>query len=121
MARLVAAYDEQEKRTDAELVATVALLLAGNETTTNLIFNATLALCRFPERRRELRFDRPNAKHLGFGEWIHICLGQFLARMAVRLKRDDSAARAAARGHKQRILAGMGTNIDGEIAGTQQL
>ena len=81
MARLVAAYDEQEKRTDAELVATVALLLAGNETTTNLIFNATLVLCRFPERRRELRFDRPNAKHLAVGEWIHICLGQFLARM----------------------------------------
>jgi cytochrome P450 len=148
--RLVAAHDEEEKLTDAELLAAVALLLlAGNETTTNLISNATLALCRFPERQRELRahpelidaaveeflrydgsvqytarratrdteirgqavkaeqmvivvlasanrdpavfdapdelrFDRPKDRHLGFGDWIHICLGQFLARMETK-------------------------------------
>ncbi len=148
--RLVAAHDEDEKLNDDELLAAVTLLLlAGNETTTNLISNATLALCRFPERQRELRahpermdaaveeflrydgsvqftsrratsdtevggqaikaeqhvivvlasanrdpsvfdapdelrFDRPKDKHLGFGDWIHICLGQFLARMETK-------------------------------------
>jgi cytochrome P450 len=148
--RLVAAHDEEEKLTDAELLAAVnLLLLAGNETTTNLISNAVLALCRFPERQRELRehpelidaaieeflrydgsvqftarraigptefhgqtiapeqhviiflasanrdpavfdepdelrFDRTGNKHLGFGNWIHVCLGQYLARMETR-------------------------------------
>ena len=148
--RLVAAHEQEDKLTDSELLAAVALLLlAGNETTTNLISNATLALCKFPERQRELRehperidaaveeflrydgsvqftsrravndaqfhgqtikagqmavvvlasanrderefdapnelrFDRPPHKHLGLGDWIHICLGQFLARMETR-------------------------------------
>jgi len=148
--RLVAAHEQEDKLTDNELLAAVTLLLlAGNETTTNLISNATLALCKFPERQRELRahpelidvaveeflrydgsvqftsrravhdtqihgqkieadqhvivvlasanrdervfdqpnelrFDRPGHKHLGFGDWIHICLGQFLARMETR-------------------------------------
>jgi cytochrome P450 len=31
-----------------------------------------------------LDFHRPKEKHLGFGDWIHICLGQFLARMETR-------------------------------------
>lgn len=148
--RLVAAHEQEEKLTDNELLAAVTLLLlAGNETTTNLISNATLALCVFPDRQRELRkhpelidaaveeflrydgsvqftsrravhdaqihgqtvkagehvivvlasanrderefdnpnalrFDRPAHKHLGLGDWIHICLGQFLARMETR-------------------------------------
>ena len=148
--RLVAAHEQEEKLTDNELLAAVTLLLlAGNETTTNLISNATLALCTFPERQRELRehpelidaaveeflrydgsvqftsriaihdaefhgqtvkagdevivvlasanrdervfdnpnelrFDRPVHKHVGLGDWIHICLGQFLARMETK-------------------------------------
>ncbi|MDA1077137.1 MAG: cytochrome P450, partial [Proteobacteria bacterium] len=32
----------------------------------------------------ELDFHRPKEKHLGFGDWIHICLGQFLARIETR-------------------------------------
>jgi cytochrome P450 len=148
--RLVAAHDDGDELTDAELLGSVnLLLLAGNETTTNLISNAVLALCRFPERQQELRdhperidaaveeflrydgsvqftvrravgpaelhgqaikpeehvvvglasanrdpavfedpdvlrFDRPGSKHLGFGNWIHICLGQYLARMETK-------------------------------------
>jgi cytochrome P450 len=27
---------------------------------------------------------RDSQRHLGFGDWIHICLGQFLARMETR-------------------------------------
>jgi len=145
--RLVAAHDQDSKLSDAEVLAGVnLLLLAGNETTTNLISNAVLALALNPEKQAELRahpdlmeaaveeflrydgsvqftlrdlrspvrihgqniaagervivllasanrdetvfshsdqldFHRPNYKHLGFGDWIHICLGQFLARM----------------------------------------
>lgn len=141
------AHDGDSKLSDAEVLGAVnLLLLAGNETTTNLISNAVLALCRFPEKQKELRdhpelidvaveeflrydgtvqftsrdllkaaefhghelqngervivllasanrdaavFDHPDEldfhrskdKHLGFGDWIHICLGQFLARM----------------------------------------
>ncbi|MCZ6618765.1 MAG: cytochrome P450 [Gammaproteobacteria bacterium] len=148
--RLVAAQDEESKLSDDEVLAGVnLLLLAGNETTTNLISNAVLALTRFPDRQRELRahpelitnaveeflrydgsvqftirtltkpaefygqelevgarlvivlasanrderiypnpdqldFHRPKGKHLGLGDWIHICLGQFLARMETR-------------------------------------
>ena len=148
--RLVAAHDDESKLSDDEVLAGVnLLLLAGNETTTNLISNAVLALTRFPERQAELRehpelidaaieeflrydgsvqftlrsltspaefhghtiekgesvvillaaanrdprvfpdpdsldFHRPKEKHLGFGDWIHICLGQFLARMETR-------------------------------------
>lgn len=148
--RLVAAHDDDSKLSDAEVLAAVnLLLLAGNETTTNLISNAVLAMTRFPQRQRELcedpalmeaaveeflRYDgsvqftarrlladaefqgrtlkrgeqvllvlasgnrdprvfdhpdeldfhRPRGKHLGFGDWIHICLGQFLARIETR-------------------------------------
>ena len=145
--RLVTAHEDEDKLSDAELLGAVnLLLLAGNETTTNLISNAVLALTRFPDQQRALRqrpelidaaveeflrydgsvqfttrkamhpteiggqhieagdsvilalasanrdeavFDSPDTlnffrsgnKHLGFGDWIHICLGQFLARM----------------------------------------
>ncbi len=148
--RLVSAHDEDSKLSDDEVLAGInLLLLAGNETTTNLISNAILALTRFPARQAELRehpeliddaieeflrydgsvqftlreltepaefhgqrvaagesvvillasanrddlvfqdpevldFHRPKEKHLGFGDWIHICLGQFLARMETR-------------------------------------
>ena len=148
--RLVAAHEDESRLSDDEVLAGVnLLLLAGNETTTNFISNAVLALARFPERQQELRehpelldaaieeflrydgsvqftirtltrpdefhgqrvetgdrvivvlasanrdervflnpdelnFHRPKAKHLGFGDWIHICLGQFLARMETR-------------------------------------
>lgn len=148
--RLVDAHEKDSKLSDDEVLAGInLLLLAGNETTTNLISNAVLALTRFPERQQELRehpdmmdaaieeflrydgsvqftirtltepdefhgqrveagervivvlasanrderiyldpdelnFHRPKEKHLGFGDWIHICLGQFLARMETR-------------------------------------
>lgn len=148
--RLVQAHAEEEKLTDNELLAAVnLLLLAGNETTTNLISNAVLALATFPERQQELRdnleliddaieeflrydgsvqftsrravqpaefygqaiepdqnvmlviasanrdaavFERPNeldfhrgkVRHLGFGDWIHVCIGQYLARVETR-------------------------------------
>ncbi len=148
--RLVQAHDAEEKLTDNELLAAVnLLLLAGNETTTNLISNAVLALWKFPERQQELRdhpeliedaieeflrydgsvqftsrravgpaefhgqevkpgqqviiflasanrdesvfdnpdvldFHRPKSRHLAFGDWIHVCIGQYLARLETK-------------------------------------
>ena len=149
--RLVAAGDEGSLTDDEVLASVNLLLLAGNETTTNLISNAVLALALQPEKQAELRrspdlmedaveeflrydgsvqytsriattpqtfhgqtvtagdavivviasanrdsrvfpnpdvldFERPRTpdRHIGFGDWIHICLGQFLARIETR-------------------------------------
>lgn len=56
---LIAAEEEGEKLTHRELINTLTLLLvAGNETTRNLIGNGTLALLRHPEQMQRLR-DHP--------------------------------------------------------------
>jgi cytochrome P450 len=56
---LVAAHDENDALTEEELIAfAILLLLAGNETTTNLIGNGTLALMRNADQLAELRGDR---------------------------------------------------------------
>jgi cytochrome P450 len=148
--RLVQARDAEERLSDAELLGAVnLLLLAGNETTTNLISNAVLALWKFPEQQQALRDDpglindaieeflrydgsvqftgrralgpaefhgqqiepgervivllasanrdeavfehpdqldlrRGKSKHLAFGDWIHVCVGQYLARVETK-------------------------------------
>ncbi|MGO9603369.1 MAG: cytochrome P450 [Candidatus Binataceae bacterium] len=56
---LVAAHDTSEALSSDELLAFVVLLLvAGNETTTNLIGNGLLAMARNPEQYERLRRDR---------------------------------------------------------------
>src|SRR5271155_2420538 len=56
---LVTARDESDALSENELLAfVVLLLLAGNETTTNLIGNGLLALCRNPEQQNRLRENR---------------------------------------------------------------
>ncbi|MGA7870521.1 MAG: cytochrome P450 [Candidatus Binatus sp.] len=56
---LIAARDESDALSENELLAfVVLLLLAGNETTTNLIGNGLLALCRHPEQQNRLRENR---------------------------------------------------------------
>src|SRR5271156_3254284 len=56
---LVTARDESDALSENELLAfVVLLLLAGNETTTNLIGNGLLALCRHPEQQNRLRENR---------------------------------------------------------------
>lgn len=55
---LVASRDEAEALTEEELITfVVLLLLAGNETTTNLIGNGMLALGRNPEQMQKLMQD----------------------------------------------------------------
>jgi pimeloyl-[acyl-carrier protein] synthase len=56
---LVTARDESDALSESELLAfVVLLLLAGNETTTNLIGNGLLALCRHPDQQKRLRENR---------------------------------------------------------------
>ncbi len=55
---LIAAQDERDALNDLELLATANLLLiAGHETTTNLIGNGTLAMLREPDQWRRLCDD----------------------------------------------------------------
>jgi cytochrome P450 len=69
MSRLIAAEEEGDRLTRDELVATCLLLLiAGHETTANLIGNGMLALFRNPEQAARLRddpeLDRPAIEEL---------------------------------------------------------
>jgi len=55
---LVAAQEDRDALSDSELLATaILLLLAGHETTTNLIGNGTLALLQHPDELARLRAD----------------------------------------------------------------
>jgi pimeloyl-[acyl-carrier protein] synthase len=56
---MIAAQEERQVLTDAELLSTsLVLLIAGFETTTNLIGNGVLALLRHPGQLERLRADR---------------------------------------------------------------
>jgi len=58
MSGLIAAEEQGQILSEDEMLATAMLLLvAGNETTTNLIGNGTLALLRNPDQMRTLRDD----------------------------------------------------------------
>ncbi len=55
---LIAAEDEGNKLTERELLSTLILLLvAGHETTVNLIANGVLAFCRYPDQFERVRSD----------------------------------------------------------------
>jgi unspecific monooxygenase len=58
LSALIAAEEEGSKLTEAELLSTaILLLIAGHETTVNLIGNGTLALLRNPDQMQRLRDD----------------------------------------------------------------
>jgi hypothetical protein len=58
LSRLLAAHDHEDALSEDELIATcVLILLAGHETTTNLIGNGMLALSRHPEECERLCRD----------------------------------------------------------------
>jgi cytochrome P450 len=58
LSAMVAAEEAGDRFSEDELVATaILLLIAGNETTTNLIGNGMLALLRNPDERRRIQAD----------------------------------------------------------------
>lgn len=58
LSAMIAAEEAGDLLSEDEVIATATLLLiAGNETTTNLIGNGMLALLRFPEERRRIQAD----------------------------------------------------------------
>ncbi len=58
ISRLIVARDEEGRLTDDELIATcILLMIAGHETTVNLIANGTLALLRHPDQWQRLVAD----------------------------------------------------------------
>lgn len=58
LSALIAAEDEGKKLNEAELISTcILLLIAGHETTVNLIGNGTLQLLRHPDQLQMLRDD----------------------------------------------------------------
>lgn len=61
---LIAAEDQGDKLTEQELLSTcILLLIAGHETTVNLIGNGMLALLRNPDQMEKLREDPPLSRN----------------------------------------------------------
>jgi cytochrome P450 len=99
MSTLTTAGGSDEPLEDWEITSfCVLLLLAGNETTRNLVsclLNVAVAYAggnRDPESFAEpdrFLFDRPARQHLAFGLGIHFCLGAPLARLAASVVLDE--------------------------------
>jgi cytochrome P450 len=85
---LVAARDDAGALSEGELLAfVVLLLLAGNETTTNLIGNGLLALCRYPEQFERLR-QHPELTPTAIEEMLRF---DPPVQMTVRMAEQDTA------------------------------
>ncbi|HUR76601.1 MAG TPA: cytochrome P450 [Acidimicrobiales bacterium] len=108
---LVAAEEEGDRLSHEELLANLILLLvAGHETTSNLIGNGTLALCTFPDARDEFAADPDGLAKTAIDEFLRYDSPvQFTVRTA--MCETEIGGLALAKGH-QAILMLAGANRD---------
>ncbi len=117
---LVAAEQDGDRLNLSEMFATLVLLLvAGNETTTNLISNAMLALLRNPEQLALLRAEP---------ERVPAALEEFLrydspVQLTSRIAKDDCtlAGHAVRRGQQLVLLLGAANHDPAAFADPERL
>lgn len=110
---LVAAEEEGDRLSHDELLANLILLLiAGHETTSNLLGNGTLALCNFPQARDEFAADADALARTAVDEFLRYDSPvQFTVRTA--MIDTEIAGVPLAKGH-QALLMLAGANRDPE-------
>jgi len=102
---LVAAQEDREALNDDELLATAVLLLvAGHETTTNLIGNGTYALLRHPEELARLR-RQPDLLKSGIEEMLRY---DSPVQATVRIAKEDLEISGVAVGKGALVICGIG-------------
>ena len=110
---LVAAEEEGDRLQHDELLANLILLLvAGHETTSNLIGNGTLALCNFPRARDEFAADPDGLAKTAIDEFLRYDSPvQFTVRTAMQ---DVEVGGVALQKGHQAVLMLAGANRDPE-------
>lgn len=113
LSALIAAEDAGDKLSQEELLATcILLLVAGHETTVNLIGNGTLALLRNPDQLERLRQD-PSLIRSAVEEFLRFDPPvQFTARVALE---DMTIGDVSLAKGQQTILLLGGANRDPEV------
>jgi cytochrome P450 len=102
---MVQAEEAGERLSEEDLLATCELLLvAGNETTTNLISNSLAALLRHPQQLQAVR-DDPALLELGIDELLRYD-SPVQATSRIALEDLDICGRRAARGEELLLLLG---------------
>ena len=120
LSALVAAEDAGDRLTERELLSTCTLLLvAGHETTVNLIANGTLALLRHPNELRRLR-DDPSIARTAVEELLRFDPPvQLTARVA--LEDMEIGGQTLAKGTSAILLLGSANRDEAAFAEPDQL
>ena len=120
LSALVAAEDAGDRLTERELLSTCTLLLvAGHETTVNLIANGTLALLRHPDELRRLR-DDPSIARTAVEELLRFDPPvQLTARVA--LEDMEIGGQTLAKGTSAILLLGSANRDEAAFAEPDQL
>jgi cytochrome P450 len=120
LSALVAAEDAGDRLTERELLSTCTLLLvAGHETTVNLIANGTLALLRHPDELRRLR-DDPSMARTAVEEVLRFDPPvQLTARVA--LEDMEIGGQTLAKGTSAILLLGSANRDEAAFAEPDQL
>jgi cytochrome P450 len=120
LSALIAAEDEGKKLTKEELISTcILLLIAGHETTVNLIGNGTLQLLRHPDQLRLLR-DDPSLVRTAVEELLRFDPPvQLTARLA--LEDLEFGGKILKKGQQATMLIGAANRDPAQFADPQRL